>query len=81
MKLFKQHSKYFGHLAFHLQKPTAVVVRVFSYHLQIFIIFLLEKEAINCSELSALFAALQQVTYHNNVTIYYDVYKDFTREF
>jgi hypothetical protein len=59
------HGKYFSHLAFYLQKPTAVIVRVFSYHLQIFFIFLLDKEAINCSELSALFAGLQHVTYQN----------------
>jgi hypothetical protein len=45
-----------------------VVVHVYSYNLQIFIIFLLDKEAINSSELSALFAARKQVTYQNNVS-------------
>jgi hypothetical protein len=78
MKVFKQHSNYFGHLVFHLQKPTAGTVCVFCYHLQTIIIFLPDKEAINSSELSALFAALQQATYHNNVSIYYDGCKDFT---
>ena len=77
-KLFKQHSKYFGQLLFHLQKPTALIVRVFCYHLQIIIIFLLDKEKINSSDLSAFFAALQQATYQNNLSIYYDGYKDFT---
>ena len=76
--MFKQHSKYFGHLLFHLQKPTALIVHVFCYHLQIIINFLRDKETINSSELSALFTALQQATYQNNVSIYYDGYKDFT---
>jgi hypothetical protein len=77
-KVFKQHNNYFSHLVFHLHKPTTVAVRVFCYHLQIIIIFLPGKKAIYSSELSALFAALQQSTYHNNVSICYDGCKDFT---
>jgi hypothetical protein len=61
-KSFKQHSKYFGHLVFHLQKPRAVVARVFSYDLLIIIIFVLNIEEINSEEFSAFFAGLQQVT-------------------
>ena len=51
-KLFKQRNKYFVHHFFHLQRPTAVVVRVFCYNLQIIIIFVPDKEATNSSELS-----------------------------
>jgi bifunctional ADP-heptose synthase (sugar kinase/adenylyltransferase) len=77
-KVLKQHSKYFAHLVFHLQKPTAVVVRVFCYHLQIIRVFVSDKEAIHSSELSAFFARLQQATCNSNVSIYYDGYEDFT---
>jgi hypothetical protein len=77
-KLFKQHSQYFGHLASHLQKPTAVFFRVFCYHLKILIDFLPDEEATNSSELSALFVGLHQATYNTNVSIYYDGYENFT---
>jgi len=77
-KLFKQHSKYFGHLASHLQKSTAVIVRVFCYHLKLIIDFIPDEEATDSSELSALFVELHQATYNTNVSIYYDGYEDFT---